>query len=197
VHVVRCADPPSRIGTDLRAALTAMGSGDDVLGGVALLGLSLPGLRPVIEAVVVLPRGVLAVAGVDLPGPAVRLEAPIDGPWLVDGWRWVRPGGSPVGGALAVASAVAGRLQAPSAPKLPVSAVIVVGPYVRTVVQPDGERGRGLVVLHPTSRGLLRTATSLATAPQRCDRAAAGQLVRLLAPHADIGPDVLAAEGFA
>ena len=109
MHQVRCAEPPSRIGTDLRAMLTAIGQGDDVLGGVALLGLSLPGLRLVIDAVLVLPRGLIVMSGIDLPGPALRLDAPNNGPWLVDGWRLVRHG-SPTGGALAAASAVGARL---------------------------------------------------------------------------------------
>jgi hypothetical protein len=197
MHLVRLAEPSSRIGTDLRAALAAAGRGDDVLGGVALLGVRLPGLDLLIDAVLVLPRGVLAVAGVDLPGPAVRLDAPIDGPWLVDGWRWVRPNGSPVGGPLAAAGAVAGRLEAPGAPELPVSAVIAVGPYVRTVVQPDGDAARGLVVMHPTPLGLVRAARSLATAPRPCDVVAAGRLITMLAPQARLDPDDLAAEGFA
>lgn len=196
MHQARLAEPPSRIGADVRAMLTAIGAGDDVLGGVALIGLRLPGLNPMIDAVLVLPRGLVVVSGVDLPGPAVRLEAPVYGPWLVDGWRLVRPGGSPVDGALAAAGAVAARLQAPGVPNLPVSPVVAVGPYVREVIRPDGDAQRAPAVLHPTARLLVRTATALATAPAPCDVETAWRLLRLLAPGAPIGPHVLAAEGF-
>ena len=40
----------------------------------------------------VLPRGVLVIAGVDLPDPAMRLDAPLTGAWKTDGWPLVRPG---------------------------------------------------------------------------------------------------------
>ena len=59
--------------------LTAIGQGDDVLGGVALLGLRLPGLSLVIDVVLVLPRGLIVMSGIDLPGPALRLDAPNNG----------------------------------------------------------------------------------------------------------------------
>jgi len=196
MHLVRLAEPPSRVGSDLRAILTAIGAEDEVLGGVALIGLRLPGLDMVIDAVLVLSRGLIVVSGVDLPGPAVRLEAPAHGPWLVDGWRLVRPAGSPDGWALAAAGAVGARLQAPGAPDLPVAAVVAVGPYVREVLRPDGDGHRPPVVLHPTPRSLVRLAAELATAPARCDVATAGQVLAVLAPGVEIGPQLLAAEGF-
>jgi hypothetical protein len=196
MYQVRCAEPPSRIGTDLRAMLTAIGPGDDVLGGVALLGLRLPGLNLIIDAVLVLPRGVIVMSGIDLPGPALRLDAPNNGPWRVDGWRLVRPG-SPTSGALAAASAVGARLEAPGAPDLPLSAVLAVGPYVRDVVRPDGDAGRAPIVLHPTPRLLVRTATRLSGAPHRCDVTTAGVLLGLLAPGHGVTAEILAAEGFA
>lgn len=196
MHQVRLAEPPSRVGSDLRAILTAIGTGDDVLGGVALIGLRLPGLALVIDAVLVLPRGLIVVSGVDLPGPAVRLETPSHGPWLVDGWRLVRPAGSPVGGALAAAGAVGARLQAPGAPDLPVAAVVAVGPYVREVLRPDGDGHGPPVVLHPTPRSLVRLATELARAPVRCDAVTAGQVLAVLAPGVEVAPQALAAEGF-
>jgi hypothetical protein len=196
MHQIRRADPPSRIGADLRAALSAIGHGDEVLGGVALLGLNLPGLNLVIDAVLVLPRGLIVISGLDLPGPALRLDAPNDGPWLVDGWRLVRPS-NPIGGALAAASAVGARLGAPGAPGLPLSAVVAVGPYVREVVRPDGDSERAPVVLYPTPRLLIRMATKLARAPDRCDIATAGALLGLLAPGNGVTPEILATEGFA
>lgn len=201
MHQVRYAMPPSRIGADLRAMLSAVGPGDEVLGGVALLGLSLPGLNLVIDAVLVLPRGLIVVSGIDLPGPALRLKAPTNGPWLVDGWRLVRPG-SPTGGALAAVSAVGARLQAPATPAapapaaldLPLSAVVAVGPYVREVVQPNGDTP---FVLHPTPRQLVRMAARLARAPHPCDVATAGTVLGRLAPGNGVTPEILASEGFA
>lgn len=194
MHVLRCAEPPSRIGGDFRAMLSAMGPGDDVLGGVALVGLSLTGLDLVIDAVLVMPRGLIVVAGVDLPGPALRLEAPTYGPWLVDGWRLVRPGGSPYGGALAATGAVSARLQSPGAPDLPVSTIVAVGPYVREVVRPDGNSAP--VVLHPTPRLLVRAATGLARAPARTDVDTGRRLLGLLAPGVELPDQILASEGF-
>jgi len=196
MHQVRRANPPSWIGADLRAMLSAIGHGDDVLGGVALVGLSLPGLNLVIDAVLVLPRGLIVVSGVDLPGPALRLDAPNDGPWLADGWRLVRPV-SPISGALAAARAVGARLEASGAPVLPLSAVVAVGPYVREVVRPDRDAERAPAVLHPTPRLLVRMATKLARAPTPCDLVTAGTLLGLLAPGHGVTPEILAAEGFA
>jgi hypothetical protein len=76
VHLVYLAPPPSQVSTDLRACLTVLGTGPEVLGGMALLGLTLPGLDLMIDAVLVLPHGVFVAIGVDLPGPAMRLQAP-------------------------------------------------------------------------------------------------------------------------
>lgn len=201
----RLAAPPSQVATDLRACLTAIGPGDDVLGGVALLGLRLPGLDLTIDAVLVLSRGVFVLVGVDLPDPALRLDAPIDGPWLVDGWQLVRSGGSdgpgsagrpgsPVDDVLAATSAVAARLQAPGAPALPVHAVAVVGPYVANVVQPAGDPERGLRVLVPSARALVSLAGRLGAGVPRCSAAQATALVRVLAPA--VGTLDLTAEGF-
>ncbi|TVT18196.1 hypothetical protein FNH05_35665, partial [Amycolatopsis rhizosphaerae] len=86
MRLVRLAPQPSRVADDIRAALTSLGRGETVSGGVALIGARpLPSGRPV-DAAVVLPRGVLLVLGIDLPGPALRLEAPLDAPWKADGW---------------------------------------------------------------------------------------------------------------
>ena len=40
------------------------------------------------------PKGVVVVVGVDLPDPAVRLDAPLDGQWKADGWPLVREDGA-------------------------------------------------------------------------------------------------------
>lgn len=191
--------PASQVAVDLRASLTAVGAGPEVLGGIGLLGLNLPGLDLTIDAVLVLPRGILVVLGVDLPDPAMRLDAPIDGPWLVDGWRLVRPDGTPnpVAGVLAARAAVAARLEAPGAPGLPVLAVVAVGPYVRTVVQPPGDPERGLRVLVPSPRRLLRLATELSAGVPVCGVAAAAALLRTLAPSVvPTAVPALSTEGF-
>jgi hypothetical protein len=199
VQLVRLAPPPSQVAVDLRACLTGLGAGSEVLGGMALLGLTLPGLNLMIDAVLVLPRGVLVVVGVDLPGPGVRLDAPIDGPWFIDGGHLVQPDGAvnPVGHALAAASAVAARLELPGAPALPVQAVIAVGPYLQTVVQPHDDLKRGVRVLAPTSRSLLGLSAELCNGVAPCAAAAAAGLLSVLAPQ--LGPPphaVLTAEGF-
>jgi len=197
MHQVRFAEPPSRIGTDLRAMLTAVGQGDDVLGGIGLIGLRLPGLALVIDAVLVLPRGIVVVSGVDLPGPAVQLVAPAHGSWFVDGWRLVRPGGHPVDGALAATGAVGARLGAPGVPELPVSAVVAVGPYVREIVRPNGDGDRPPTVLHPTPRRLVRAVADLAKAPARVDVATAERVLHLLVPRLTLDARTLLDEGFA
>jgi len=65
----------------VRAALASWGRGSTVVGGVALIGCQPDGCDGPVDAVVVLPRGVLVVLGVDLPDPAVRLDAPLAGQW--------------------------------------------------------------------------------------------------------------------
>ena len=217
------ASPPSQVATELRACLTAIGPSDDVLGGIALLGHTLPGLDLTIDATLMLRRGVLVVVGVDLPDPALRLDAPVDGPWLVDGWRLSRPSGgsgpagnpvssnpvgsprpvggspvgSPVGDALGAANAVAARLEAPGAPAVPVRAVIAVGPYAGTIVQAPGDRERGLRVFVPSTRGLLGLAAELGRGVTPATAAAAGELLRVLAPGVTLPHTTFLAEGFA
>jgi hypothetical protein len=203
VRSIRLGPQPSVVATDLRACLTALGVGDEVLGGIALLGLTLPGLDLIIDAALVLPRGLIVIVGADLPDLALRLDAPIDGPWLVDGWTLVRgeraskPAGNPAGNALAAASAVAARLEAPGAPRLPVRAVLAVGPYVQTVVQPEGDRDRGLWVLCPSPRALLSLVLELTNGVPRCTTDAAVELLQMLAPQVEMPhSQVLAEEGF-
>ena len=152
-----------------------------------------------LDAIVVLPKGVLVIVGVDLPDPAVKLEAPLGGQWKIDGWPLVSQDGAanPATEAVAAATAVAQRIQAMRAEPLPVSTVVAVGPFVSQVVQPTSDLNRGVRVLHPKPSTLLTAARELATSSVPCT---AEHAVKLLAILQTTGtpPDVasLLAEGF-
>ncbi|MBP2334325.1 hypothetical protein JOF41_000503 [Saccharothrix coeruleofusca] len=199
MRLIRLGTEPSAVGADVRAALTAWGAGGSVLGGVALLGVQPPGCPRPLDAVVVLPRGVLVVVGVDLPEPAVRLEAPLGDRWKTDGWPLIRPDGavSPAAEALTATTAVARRIQDMRGEPLPVTTVVAVGPYVGQVVQPTADLNRGLRVLHPKPTTLLAAARELATSDRPCSVEHAARLIAVLAPTGSPpGPAELRAEGF-
>ena len=168
MRLVRLGAETSQVGADVRAALASWGPTESVLGGLALLGATVAG-RP-IEAVLLLPRGVLVVVGVDLPDPAMRLEAPLTGPWKADGWPLVRPDGAvnPSGEAQVAAASVGQLLHAGKAEPLPVSTVIAVGPFFNQVVQPTVDLHRGVRVLHPQPKTLLAAARELAVYDRPC-----------------------------
>ncbi|MGM1059309.1 hypothetical protein [Saccharothrix sp. Mg75] len=184
MRLIRLGSEPSAVGADVRAALSTWGTGGAVLGGVALLGVRPPDCPRELDAVVVLPRGVLVVVGVDLPDPAVRLEAPLNGPWTIDGWQLTRTDGvlSPAGEALAATTAVAKRIQDMRGEPLPVTTVVAVGPYVGHVVQPSADLNRGVRVLHPKPTTLLAAARELATSDRPCSADHAAKLLAVLAP---------------
>ncbi|MGW5052406.1 hypothetical protein [Actinokineospora sp. NPDC004072] len=200
MRLVRIGEPGTAVGADVRAALAAWGQGGAVLGGVALIGVRPPGCPRPIDAVVVLPRGVVVVSGVDLPDPAVRLEAPLGGGWKTDGWPLVRPdaGGSanPGAEALAAGAAVTERLQAARVEPLPVGVVIAVGPYVKQVVQPTADLVRGVRILHPEPLTLLTAARELAGYDHPCAAPQAMKILEALHPQARLGVAELVAEGF-
>ena len=168
MRLVRLGAETSQVGADVRAALASWGPTESVLGGLALLGVTVAG-RP-IEAVLLLPRGVLVVVGVDLPDPAMRLDAPLTGPWKADGWPLVRPDGAvnPSGEAQVAAASVGQLLHAVRAEPLPVSTVIAVGPFFGQVVQPTVDLHRGVRVLHPQPKTLLAAARELAVYERPC-----------------------------
>ncbi|MET1075366.1 MAG: hypothetical protein ABWY11_22150 [Umezawaea sp.] len=200
VRLIRLGASPSDVGKDVRAALTTWGVGDSVLGGFALLGVRPPDSPRAVEAVVVLPRGVVVVVGVDLPDPAVRLEAPLSGKWKIDGWPLNRPDGevSPAAEALEAALAVGARIHAMRAEPLPVTTVVAVGPYVGHVDQPTADLNRGVRVLHPKPTSLLAAVRELATGDRPCSVEHAARLLAVLSPSG--GPPStrdLLAEGFA
>ncbi len=168
MQLVRLGHESSQVGADVRAALAACGPGEQQLGGLALLGLTLPGQRSAVDAVLLLPRGVVVVVGVDLPDPAIRVEAPLHSTWSIDGWLLTRGDGriNPVPDALAVTAAVRRALShGADAPQ--VGTLIALGPYVEHVVRPDGEPDEGMRVLHPRQHTLRDAVVDLATAP-RC-----------------------------
>ncbi|NUT49512.1 MAG: hypothetical protein HOV94_19725 [Saccharothrix sp.] len=199
MRLIRLGTEPSAVGADVRAALSTWGNGDAVLGGVALLGVRPPDCPRELDAVVVLPRGVLVVVGVDLPDPAMRLEAPLNGQWKIDGWPLTRPDGatSPAAEALEATTAVARRIQDMRGEPLPVTTVVAVGPYVGQVVQPTVDLNRGVRVLHPKPTTLLAAARELATSDRPCSAEHAAKLVAVLAPTgAPPSRAHLIAEGF-
>ncbi|GAA2803305.1 hypothetical protein [Crossiella cryophila] len=204
MRLVRLGDDPSArvegVEADLRAALSTWGAGTDLAGGIALLDCTPPGsLRP-LDAVIVLPRGVIVVVGVDLPGPAMKLEAPLQGQWKVDGWPLIRDDGllNPAVEALTAASALTQRLQAERIEPLPVSTIVAVGPYVAQVLQPTGDLHRGVRVLHPAPTAMLAAVKELSTYERPCTAEAARRLLSSVDRRtAALTAGELVAEGFA
>lgn len=200
MRLVRLGAETSQVGADVRAALASIGPADAVLGGVALLGVHPLGCPQAVEAVILVPRGVLVVVGLDLPDPALRLDAPLNAPWKADGWPLVRPDGAvnPAGEALAAAAAVTQRLQAGGSEPVPVSTVLAVGPYVGQVVQPTSDLHQGVRVLHPAPKPMLSAIRELAIADRPCSVDQARRLLAVLAgDRVPLLIGELAAEGFA
>lgn len=197
MRVVRIGDDTSTVGADVRAALTSWGRGDAVVGGVALVGVRPDGCDRAVDAIVVLPRGVLVVVGVDLPDPAVRLDAPLSGQWKTDGWPLVRPDGAvnPAAEAMSTVAAISRTLSAAKVEPLPVGTVVAVGPYVSQVHQPTSDLLRGVRILHPEPKTLLNAARELAVHQRPCTTAQASAILVALAPDQE-GLD-LTGEGFA
>jgi hypothetical protein len=199
MRLVRLGEEPTKIGADVRAALAAWGAGNEVLGGVAVLGWTPPDSSRALDAVIVLSRGVIVVVGVDLPEPALTLEAPMQTPWTVDGWPLVRTEGAvnPALDALESASALAAHLQAQGIEPLPVSTIVAVGPFVGQVTQPTNDLHRGVRVLHPSTTSMLAAVRELATYQHACTVEPARQLLEVLDEDAGkLADDDLTAEGF-
>ncbi len=199
MRLVRLGTETSRVGADVRAALSSWGHTDQALGGVALLGLQPPRCATPVEAIIVVPRGVLVIVGVDLPDPAMRLDAPLAGQWKTDGWPLVRPDGviNPAGEALSASAAVAALLRASRVEPVPVNTVIAVGPFVGQVVQPTADLHRGVRVLHPQATSLLGAVRELATYDRACSVDQARALLAALAgPNVTLSTAELTAEGF-
>ncbi|OXM49531.1 hypothetical protein CFP75_18710 [Amycolatopsis alba DSM 44262] len=198
VRLVRLAQQPSRVAEDVRAALASLGRGSNVVGGVALVGASPVAGRPV-EAVVVMPKGVLIVIGVDLPDPALKLEAPLGGPWKADGWPLVHGDTSinPATDALSLSAACTHKIADVAPGAGPIGTIIAVGPYVETVDQPAADLAGSVRVLYPTATTMLAATVSLATAARPRSVQQARELIAALAPDAPPMPEeMLLGEGF-
>ncbi len=198
MRLIRLGSECSEVGADLRAALASWGRGDGVAGGVALLGCRPADAGPV-DAVVLLPRGLLVVVGVDLPDPAVRLEAPLGGQWKTDDWPLTRPDGAvnPASEVLATVEKINEHVEAARLEPVPIGTVIAVGPYVSKVEQPTSDLLRGVRVLHPEPMTLLTAARELATHPRPCTVAQARAILETLEPgNTTIAALDLEAEGF-
>lgn len=198
VRLVRLAQQPSRVAEDVRAALASLGRGSNVVGGVALVGASPVDGRPV-EAVVVMPKGVLIVIGVDLPDPALKLEAPLGGPWKADGWPLVHGDTSinPATDALSLSAACTHKIADVAPGAGPIGTIIAVGPYVETVDQPAADLAGPVRVLYPTATTMLAATVSLATGPRPRSVQQARDLIAALAPDAPPMPEeMLLGEGF-
>lgn len=196
MHLVRLGAEPTEVGADIRAAIAAWGAGRSVLGGVAVFGCRPPGSPRELDAVIVLPRGLIVVLGVDLPEPALKLEAPMSTPWTVDGWPLVRTEGkvNPAQEGLESAAALARSLQSRGLEPLPVAAVVAVGPYVGQTTQPTTDLHRGVRVVSPNTTSVLSAARELATYESTCDAVSALALLQVLGAEAT--GEELVEEGF-
>ena len=145
---------------DVRAALASLGRGSTVIGGIALGGRRRVTDRP-IEAVVLLPHGVIIVIGVDLPDPALRLEAPLGAPWKADGWPLVADDDAVNP---ATKRSTSRRLRTANCRTGPGNRPgrhdHRGGPYVETVDQPATDLAGPVRVLHPTPTTMLAATVS-------------------------------------
>lgn len=199
MRLIRLGDGTSEIGVDVRAALASWGRGDTVVGGIALTGAQPPDCPNPVESIVILPRGIIVIVGVDLPDPAVRLDAPLSGQWKTDGWPLVRGDGAinPGAEAMETVGAITAHLERARVEPLPVSTVIAIGPYVSQVLQPTADLLRGVRILHPEPMTLLGAARELAVSQRRCSVDGAQRILAALSPDSPhLDPTDLATEGF-
>lgn len=201
MRLIRFPPRPTRASDDVRAALIAFRQGSEVLGGFALLGIRPPDTAQDVDAVLVLPQGVVIVVGIDLPHPAVRLQAPLSAPWKLDGWPLTpteeESETNPAVGALTLARSVTDRIHE-AGTSAPVGIILAVGPYVGHVEQPPVDLTEPIRIVHPTPatllppiRSLMPPGSHVLTAQQ------AGTLLHHLAPGTH-SPDLSAfvEEGF-
>ncbi len=199
MRLIRLGEGTSEVGVDVRAALASWGRGDTVVGGIALTGAKPPNCPRAVDAIIVLPRGILVVVGVDLPDPAVRLDAPLAGVWKTDGWPLVRGDGAVNPGieALDAAGAISAHLERSRVEPLPLGTVVAVGPFVSQVFQPTSDLQRGVRILHPEPMTLLTAVRELAVYQRRCSVDGVSRILAALDPSSPpLDPVELMAEGF-
>ena len=191
MRLIRLGEVKSEVGVDIRAALASWGRKDTVVGGITLTGAQPPGCPRPIDAIIVLPRGILVVVGVDLPDPAVRLDAPLTGQWKTDGWPLVRGDGAmnPGTEAIEAAGSVCAHLERSRVEQLPLGTVVAVGPYVSQVFQPTTDLLRGVRILHPEPMTLLTAVRELAVCQRPCSTEDASRILTARrAPRSRGGP---------
>ncbi|MGH3521157.1 MAG: hypothetical protein ACRDQ7_28030 [Haloechinothrix sp.] len=203
MRLLRIGEQGSRVADDIRAALTALGRGESLTGGIALIGVRLPESDQPVDAVLVLPRAVVLVLGVDLPGPAIHLDAPLHSEWQADGWSLVGTGSAinPGSAALETAEAIARRLHASGQVPVPICAILAVGPFAENVRVPDDPPASPVRVVHPRSSTLRSALDSFIAVNgvglSRCTVEQARAIMRVIDPDVPIQPDtVLTHEGF-
>ncbi|GAA1203452.1 hypothetical protein [Prauserella alba] len=205
MRLVRFSTRPAQISPDIRAALTSLGRSGDRVGGVGLVGVQPPEADTPVDAVIVTAHGVVVVVGVDLPDPAIRLEAPLRGAWKADDWPLTRgdaesgsDAGNPSSEALAVSEQVAERVRAAAgSPGTAIGTVIAVGPFVEHVEQPADELAGPVRIVYPSSTSLLASIVSLSSASRPLTVEQARAVVAALSPDTELDDDALAGEGFA
>lgn len=199
MRLIRFPARPARVSDDIRAALASFGPGCDILGGIGLLGVRPSGMSQDVDAVLVLPHGVLVVVGLDLPHPAMRLTAPLSDPWELDGWPLVSTEDTvnPAVDALTFAHAVTERIHAVES-GVPVGIVLAVGPYVERVEQPLDELTGPVRIVHPKPALMRATILSLLpSGPPALTAERAGTLLRRLSPAVpQLDSAAFMAEGF-
>lgn len=200
MRILRIGAAGTKTGKNVHAALVSWRRGEQVRGGIALVAASPSERHRPVDAIVVLPRGLLVVVGVDLPDPAKRLEAPLDGPWLADGWPLVNETDpeavNPARQALRTASAAVRSLRALLGEPLTSCAVLAVGPYAGEIVTPPSDLARGVRVLFPEHASLRAAADQLAGKAFTFDQVRT--VLGALAPeHPELTDAALREEGFA
>lgn len=200
MRLVRLGQQPSKVADDIRAALAALGRGDGAMGGIALVGPRPPGLAQPVDAIVITPRGLLIVIGVELPDPAIQLHAPLTGPWRTDGWPLVRTDDAvnPAVDALTLSDTIADGLRDTLPSGTAVGTVVAVGPFVESIDQPPADLAGPIRVLYPTPTSMLAATVSLTSDTPTVSVPDVQELLALLTPDARQHSDVaVAAEGFA
>ncbi|SFB59239.1 hypothetical protein SAMN05216266_12357 [Amycolatopsis marina] len=199
MRLVRLTRRSAMVSEDIRAALAALGRGSTVVGGIALVGARPEGCDEPVDAIVLRPDGIVIVVGVDLPDPAVHLDAPLRDKWKADGWPLVRTDHAvnPATDALALAATVEERIRSMDGASPVIGTVVAVGPYVETVEQPAADLAGRIRVLHPTPTSMLAAIVSLSTAQTPMSVTTVRRLLNTLAPDAPAqNAALLTAEGF-